>query len=65
MIILTYITIVMNYIVIISIKDIGRRIASETGESRAGEYLLQRLSVAVQRGLCGCAGGYWDRGRYI
>ena len=32
------------------IKDIARRIASETGESRAGEYLLQRLSVAVQRG---------------
>ena len=32
------------------IKNIGRRIASETGESRAGEYLLQRLSVAVQRG---------------
>ena len=45
-------------------KDIGRRIASETGESRAGEYLLQRLSVAVQRGnsaaVLGGAGGYWD-----
>ena len=43
------------------IKDIGRRIASETGEYRAGEYLLQRLSVAVQRGnFAAVLGGYWD-----
>ena len=31
------------------IKDIGLRIASETKESRAGEYMLQRLSVVVYR----------------
>ena len=38
------------------IKDIGRRIASETGESRAGEYLLQRLSVAIRETLQLCWG---------
>ena len=32
------------------LKDIGCRIASESGEARSGEYLIQRLSVAVQRG---------------
>ena len=32
------------------LKDIGRRIASETGEARPGEYLLQWLLVVVQRG---------------
>ena len=28
----------------------GRRIATVTGEQRATEFLLQRLSVAIQRG---------------
>jgi hypothetical protein len=30
--------------------QLGRRIATVTGERRATEYLLQRLSVAIQRG---------------
>ena len=32
------------------IHDLGRRITTVTGERRATEFLLQRLSVAVQRG---------------
>ena len=32
------------------LKDLGRRIRSELGEPKSTEYLLQRLSVAVQRG---------------
>ena len=42
------------------LKDVGRRIRLETGEPKATFYLLQRLSVAVQRGNCalinGCIG---------
>ena len=34
------------------LKEVGRRIMSETGEAKSTEYLLQRLSVAVQRGNC-------------
>ena len=34
------------------IRDVGRRIAEETGEPRSADFLLQRLSVAVQRGNC-------------
>ena len=30
--------------------ELGRRIAAVTGERRATEYLLQRLSVAIQCG---------------
>ena len=32
------------------IKDIGQRIAATTGEPRSTIFLLQRLSIAVQRG---------------
>jgi hypothetical protein len=32
------------------IHELGRRITSVTGERRATEFLLQRLSVAIQRG---------------
>ena len=32
------------------LKKLGSRLAVSTGESRASQYLLQRLSVAVQRG---------------
>ena len=32
------------------IKTVGRKIASITGEGRSGDFLLQRLSLAVQRG---------------
>ena len=34
------------------VKEVGRRIAAETGEPKSTDYLLQRLSVAVQRGNC-------------
>ena len=33
-------------------REVGRRIAMETGEPRSTDFLLQRLSVAVQRGNC-------------
>ena len=32
------------------IKAIGQRIATVTGESRATTFLIQRISIAVQRG---------------
>ena len=32
------------------LKDLGKRIQQRTGEDKAGHYLLQQLSVAVQRG---------------
>ena len=31
-------------------RDIGRRVAAVTGEPRSHQFLMQRLSVAVQRG---------------
>ena len=31
-------------------RKLGRRVASVSGEKRATEFLLQRLSVAIQRG---------------
>ena len=34
------------------LRDVGRRIAEETGEVRARDFLFQWLSVAVQRGNC-------------
>ena len=34
------------------VRDVGRRIGMETGEPRSTDFLLQRLSVAVQRGNC-------------
>ena len=32
------------------LKDLGRRIFQQSGESKATPYLLQRISVAVQQG---------------
>ena len=32
------------------LREIGRRLVVATGERRAASYLLQRLSLAVQRG---------------
>ena len=32
------------------LRELGRRVRWESGEPRATSYLLQRLSVAVQRG---------------
>ena len=37
---------------LVFLKELGLRIRGETGEPKATEYLLQRLSVAVQRGNC-------------
>ena len=37
---------------VVLLRDVGRRIAEETGEVRARDFLFQRLSVAVQRGNC-------------
>ena len=34
------------------VREVGRRIAMETGEPRSTDVLLPRLSVAVQRGNC-------------
>ena len=34
------------------VREVGRRIAMETGEPRSTDFLLQLLSVAVQRGNC-------------
>ena len=34
------------------VREVGRRITLETGEPRSTDFLLQRLSVAVQRGNC-------------
>ena len=32
------------------LRDIGRRVAVATGESRSTQFLFQRLSIAIQRG---------------
>ena len=34
------------------LREVGRRVAAESGEPRSTDYVLQRLSVAVQRGNC-------------
>ena len=41
-------------------REVGRRIALETGEPRSTDFLLQRLSVAVQRGNCASVWGASD-----
>ena len=38
-------------------RDIGQRIATETGEPRSYQYLMHCLSVAVQRGNAACITG--------
>jgi len=47
------------------LHELGRRITESTSERRATEYLLQRLSVAIQRGnaasVLGC-GALWCSG---
>ena len=32
------------------LKELGRRVRRQTGDERAASFLLQRISVAVQRG---------------
>ena len=52
-------------------RDIGRRIVSVTAEPRSFQFLMQRLSVAVQRGNAACVVGTvpfsacWDDLFYI
>jgi len=41
----------------VELHELGRRITESTGERRATEYLLQRLSVAIQRGNAASALG--------
>jgi hypothetical protein len=41
--------------------QLGRRIAHVTGERRATEFLLQRLSIAIQRGNAASVLGTVDR----
>ena len=38
-------------------QDLGRRVATVTGERRASEFLFQKLSVAIQRGNASCVLG--------
>jgi hypothetical protein len=37
--------------------DLGRRVAAETGEPRSLQFLLQRVSVAIQHGNAACVIG--------
>ena len=39
------------------IKDLGRRIAKISGEPRSTAFLLQRISIAVQKANCSCVLG--------
>ena len=32
------------------LKDLGRKLIAATGEPRSSSYLLQRISIAIQRG---------------
>ena len=41
------------------LKELGRRIRQQTGEAKSFPYLLQRLSVAVQRGNLASVLGFW------
>ena len=42
------------------VHELGRRITAVTGERRATEFLLQRLSVAIQRGNANAVLGTTD-----
>jgi len=44
------------------VHELGRRIATVTGEKRSTEFLLQRLSVAIQRGNASSVLGTVDSG---
>ena len=45
------------------VKELGRRLGSHTGEEKACTYLIQRMSIAVQRGnaisILGNFGSHW------
>ena len=40
------------------VSDLGQRLHQVTGEARNKEYLLQKLSIAIQGGECGSSA--WD-----
>ena len=42
-------------------RDLGRRLCKATGEPRSREFLLQRISVAVQRGIAAAVLGTMGR----
>ena len=42
------------------VKALGKRMAAVTGEKRSTEFLLQRLSVEIQRGNASCVLGTLD-----
>ena len=53
------------------LKDLGHRITAVTAEPRSLQFLMQRISVAVQRGNAACVIGTvplttnWDELFYI
>ena len=49
-IIIIIIIIIITIITLTFLKELGIRIASLTGEERSHFYLIQRVSVAIQRG---------------
>ena len=46
------------------VKELGRRLRYQTGEEKAGTYLIQRLSIAVQQGNAISILGSLDRQHY-
>ena len=46
------------------LKDLGRRIAATTKEHRSFEFLMQRVSVVVQRGNAACVLGTTSDNNY-
>ena len=44
------------------LKELGRRIAAATGDSRSGAFLRQRLSVAIEMANGACVRGTLPRG---
>jgi hypothetical protein len=46
-------------------KTIGQRISAVTGERRASGYLLQRISIAIQRGNAACILGTLPAGKEL
>ena len=47
------------------VREVGVRIAGVTGEKRAPAYLLQRLSLAIQRGNVGAILGSLPAGKKL
>lgn len=46
------------------LRQLGSRIEQKSGESRSTEFLLQRISIAVQRGNASCIRGTVSRGTH-